>query len=1005
MDNGQLTMKETIKRLCLLTAILFGTAPLSIVNCQSSINNSLKNRLAAYFKNYTNADIYNNDPIRLTDVEVDTKSRTITLRANAGFAEQPFTRKTVTRIRQEVTRLLPPPYNTYRSIILANGTPIEELIPMAWSDTIAEHRVWGSIQYRGNAWVAPTSLPYDITQGLQGHHLSVWASHGSYYDTNKGSWQWQRPRLYCTSEDIFTQSFVVPFLIPMLERAGACVFSPRERDWQRHEVIVDNDLTTDEGLYQETSGTYEWQEAGIGFSRVQDVYFDGENPFTAGTSRRAEAQPRKREASKIVWQPRLPEDGRYAVYVSYTTLPTSVSDAEYIVRHRGIDTKFRVNQQMGGGTWVYLGTFDFAAGSSSDNCVLLTNQSNYRGTITADAVRFGGGMGNIARGDSIHAPLRSELPRYLECSRYYAQWAGMPYELYKNKEGVNDYAEDINTRSFMTNRLARGSVYLPGDSGLCVPIELSLAVHSDAGFRQDLSHIGTLGIYTSGINTSGDFTDSLLIQGLLPSLRSRLMSRDLCDIVMTQVDKDIRSSLGKWSRRQMYDRNYSETRVPQVPGMILETLSHQNFADLLRGHDPSFKMLLSRAIYKGILQYISTAHNRGQLVTQPLPVSNFSAILNEQGDSVHLSWSPTPDMNDASAYPTGYVVFTSEGEKGYDNGRKLYSPEVTLPVRRGTLTKYQVQAYNEGGSSMTSEELCVYSPLRPRHRLLIVNGFTRLAGPQPIDNDSLRGFDFNLDPGVVYQHSTSYCGRQQRSSKQGFNGRDTEALGYSGNELANMLIAGNTFDFPTQHARDFLMSDTTLSISSCSASALCARTKDDSPNCQIAKLSNCQLIDLILGAQRRDGYSMNAESALSPALCQVLSQYAQVGGSLLISGAYISEEADSTFTAQILHCTPAGSYVLADSTALLTGMNTQFSIYYEPNEERYSMRRLSIINPTADAFCSVASASQAACLAVAHQGTNHRTLTYGFPLECIRETETRRAIMGASLSFLLGSEK
>ena len=996
-------MEYSIKRLFLLLAVLFGTTPLSFIHCQPSVNKTIQNRLAPYFQNYTNTAFCSNDPIRLTDVEVDSQGRTIVLRANAGFAEQPFTRETVTRIRRDVTRLMPPPYNTYRIQILANGTPIEELIPLAWSDTIPEKRQWGSLEYKGNPWVSPMSLPYDITQGLWGRHFSVWPSHGSFYDTNKGVWKWQRPRLYCTTEDIFTQSFVIPFLIPMLENAGANIFVPRERDWQRHEVIVDNDINTPDGLYQETNGLLEWQEGSTGFSRLQDIYFDGENPFTAGTYRFADAQARKRQTSQIVWQPNLPQNGRYAVYVSYATLPTSVSDAEYTVRHQGIATKFRVNQQMGGGTWVYLGTFDFAAGSSTDNCVILTNQSNYRGVVTADAVRFGGGMGNIARGDSLHVPLRSEMPRYLEGSRYYAQWAGMPYELYKNKEGVNDYAEDINSRSLMTNRLARGSAYLPGDSGLCVPIELSLAIHSDAGFRQDTSHIGTLGIYTSGINTTGEFTDSLLIQGLMPSLRSRLMSRDLCDMVMTQVDTDIRTALGTWNRRQIYDRNYSETRMPQVPGMILETLSHQNFADLLRGHDPSFKMLLSRAIYKGLLQYTSAVHQCGTLVTQPLPVRDFSAIVSEKGDSVCLSWSPQYDVNDPSASPTGYIVYCSEGERGFDNGRRFYTSQITLPIRRGTLTRYKVRALNEGGVSMESEELCAYSSHQNRHSLLIVNGFTRLAGPQPIDNDSLRGFDFDQDPGVVYQHSTSYCGRQQCFDKKGYNSRDAAELGYSGSELEGMLMAGNTFDFPTQHASDFLLTDTTLCISSCSASALTQMVNEKWLNgkWQMVNGKCFDAIDLILGAQRQDGYSMNAVSAFPSALCQHLTQFTQGGGSLLVSGAYITEEIDPTFAAQTLHSTPAGLYALSDSTATLRGMNTQFSIYYEPNEERYSLRRLSMITPTSDAFCSVASTSQAASLAVAYQGPQYRTLTYGFPLECIRELETRRAVMAASLAFLL----
>ena len=51
----------------------------------------------------------------------------------------------------------------------------------------------------------------------------------------------QRPRLFCTTEDLFTQSFILPYVIPMLENAGANVYTPRERDTQKNEVIVDND--------------------------------------------------------------------------------------------------------------------------------------------------------------------------------------------------------------------------------------------------------------------------------------------------------------------------------------------------------------------------------------------------------------------------------------------------------------------------------------------------------------------------------------------------------------------------------------------------------------------------------------------------------------------------------------------------------------------------------------------------------------------------------------------
>lgn len=983
-------MEKTIKRLYSLAVALLVVAPWSATHCQTSVSQALKNRLSNYFTTYSAPTYTSNTPIRLDNVEVDEARRTVTLRANAGFAEQPFTGEVVTRIRHDVERLLPPPHNTYKVRILANGTPIEELIPLVWNDTIAALRRWGTIAHKGNPWVTPLSRPYEITHGLQGRHLALWASHGRYFDTAKGTWQWQRPRLYCTSEDIFTQSFVVPFLMPMLENAGAVVFTPRERDWQQEEVIVDNDIESNSGLYIEDNGNYEWENGGKGFCKLQDIYFDGEHPFEAGTCRKAEAQPRKRQASQIVWQPRLADDGPHAVYVSYATLPTSVSDAEYTIVHRGIRTKFRVNQQMGGSTWVYLGTFDFARGCSPDNCVTLSNQSNYRGVVTADAVRFGGGMGNVSRGDSLHAYTRSHLPRYLEGSRYYAQWAGMPHAVYKNKEGVNDYAEDINTRSLMTNRLARGSAFLPGDSGLCVPLELSLAIHSDAGYRPDSTLIGTLGIYTSGAyTTTSDRFEGLLAEGLLPSKRSRLMSRDLCDVVMTQVDEDIRQVYHNWNRRQMYDRNYSETRVPEIPSMILETLSHQNFADMLRGHDPTFKQLLSRAIYKGILRYTSAVHGRKGFIVQPLPVTDFSAELTAAADSVILSWSPQDDSSAPNASPTGYVIYTSKDQQGYDNGRVVYSSRVVLPINKGEYMRFQVRAFNEGGCSMPSEQLCVYAAPHERRRLLIVNGFTRLAGPQPVDNDSLRGFDFNLDPGVVYQHSASYCGRQTNLRKD-----IGDNFGQSGDELAGMLMAGNTFDFPLQHAADFLLADTALSIASCAASAF---EKED-------QARHVQAIDLILGAQRSDGYSLCAAPALPKGLCQRLQAFVGQGGSLLVSGAYISEEIDPDFSVSTLHCTPNGTLPLSDPNHSFTGMNTHFSIYNEPNEERYSVRRLSVFQPMSDAFCSVIDGSATHALAVACQGANYRTLTYGFPLECIREADTRRAIMAASLRFILNAE-
>ena len=47
----------------------------------------------------------------------------------------------------------------------------------------------------------------------------------------------------------------------MLENAGAVVFTPRERDWQRYEVIVDNNTCTKGSHYLEVEDKkYRWQD-------------------------------------------------------------------------------------------------------------------------------------------------------------------------------------------------------------------------------------------------------------------------------------------------------------------------------------------------------------------------------------------------------------------------------------------------------------------------------------------------------------------------------------------------------------------------------------------------------------------------------------------------------------------------------------------------------------------------------------------------------------------------
>ena len=634
------------------------------------IERNVKERLTDYFNQYTATAKISTPKLNSFDINYDRK--TIAIYASESFAYQPFRPETVENIYNQVKELLPGPVHYYQLTIYADGKPIEDLVPNFYRNKKKDkERLSLNVDYKGAPWVKNTSRPNEISRGLQDRHIAIWQSHGNYFKNDKNEWGWQRPRLFCTTEDMFTQSFVLPYVIPMLENAGAIVYTPRERDTQKNEIIVDND-TPNASLYLEMGGKkINWANAPVkGFAQKKTIYKDGENPFTDGTCRFIPTERKKKKNKDQVfaeWVPTLPATGKYAVYVSYQTLPNSVSDAKYLVFHNGGVTEFKVNQKIGGGTWVYLGTFEFDKGSNDYGMVVLSNESSEHGVVCADAVRFGGGMGNIARGGKI-----SGLPRYLEGARYSAQWAGMPYEVYAGRKGENDYTDDINTRSNVINYLSGSSVYNPQQSGLGVPLEMTMALHSDAGCSKTDELIGSLGIYTTDFNN-----------GKLNAGTDRYASRDLADILLTQIQKDIYSSYSlPWTRRSMWNRNYSETRLPATPSTIIELLSHQNFADMQLGHDPNFKFTVGRAIYKGILQFITNQHDK-EYIVQPLPVSNFAIQFGKKKNTLELSWKGEDDPQEPTARPREYIVYTRIGYGGFDNGTLVSKTSHTVKIEPG----------------------------------------------------------------------------------------------------------------------------------------------------------------------------------------------------------------------------------------------------------------------------------------------------------------------------------
>lgn len=943
----------------------------------------LKERIAQYVTTYERVGMHINKP-KFDACVLDDSARVLTVMCSGGFEEQCFDNATVQRIYADIRRLLPDTLADYRLQVVTDGHAIEQLIPIALrtnpndprSSAIDRSRVWPQA-YEGEPWVRNISRPFTAEKGLEGKHLAVCQSHGIFFDTNRGTWRWQRPRLFCTTEDLFTQTLVVPYLIPMLENAGAVVYTARERDWQSHEVIIDNDHPQQQGVYIEKAKTRERTEtwhttSANGFAHIRETYIAGQNPFHDGTARYVPTVTNSGRASVAEWKPDIPADGRYAVYVSYQSLPTSVTDAHYTVYHRGGMTEFAVNQTMGGSTWVYLGTFDFAAGVHDDGKVTLSNESAYRGVVTADAVRFGGGMGNIARGLSDEGGRTSGMPRWAEAARYSAQWAGMPDSVYDYFEHEDDYKSDILSRPRVANELAGSSLYVPRQTGRGVPLELSLAFHSDAGFKADDSRVGSLSICTT------HHDDGLTDAGI-----SRYASRDLADMLLANLYTDLAHY--RWPVRRIYNRNYGETRVPAMPGVILESLSHQNFADMQMGYDPQFKFDFCRSVYKTVVKYEAAMHQRAYVI-QPLPVTDFSVTLDEECCDALLTWQPVIDVLEPTARPTHYVVYVRRDDESFDNGTVVRGTSCTVPLFPDHIYSFRVCALNAGGQSFPSETLSACVSSQNQGTVLIVNAFTRLSGPSSFNTATEQGFDLFRDPGVPYGAFAGFCGAQLVFTKSTMGSETSSGLGYSGSELEGQVVMGNTFDYPYLHGCGIKRAGC-HSFTSCSVSAFLkanSGTQSSSP----LRAARYAMLDVICGVQKGQDERLHA----------VLSHYTEAGGRLLVSGANVAQYGFDR-EGVLLHTRFAGT--VNDSAAVTTihGSGLQFGVQRRLNSQCYAVPSPDIVEPMSGAFAMLAYANGTSA-AVAYDGRDHKTVTLGFPLESVADREQRDNLMSAIVRFL-----
>ncbi len=938
---------------------------------------------------------------RVDSVVIDSTARIVEIRFSDHLSYLPYRTENVQETYRAVQEYFKEHAHDFSLKLVTLNVELHELIPNYFRPD--------STQYDRSRLPKPTvdvpqqivrnvSRPFQPTRGLQNRHIGLWHSHGWYYNNQLDRWEWQRPRLFLSVEDLIPASFVLPYLIPMLEKAGATVFVPRERDVQVQEVIVDNDSVAT-GYTEVGSIAAKWiQGEASAFSIGTPPYEAGINPFRQGTHRISRTAPTA--TAFAGWIPTIPRTGSYAVYISYVASDTNAADAQYIVRHLGGVTEVRVNQRIGGNTWIYLGTFKFREGrNAAEGSVVLSNGSATQGAfVSADAVRFGGGMGVIARGGRT-----SGRPKFVEGSRYWLHFAGMPDTLvFSLNNERNDYRDDYQGRAEYLNFL-RGAPSGPNkkrDVGLGIPIDLSLAFHTDAGITNNDTTVGTLSIYS--------IPDA---QGarVFPDSMSRLANRDLADLIQTQIVDDLRATYDPtWSRRQLRNADYSEAVRPNMPSVLLELLSHQNFLDMKFVLDPRFRFDVARSIYKGMLRFLSVQH-RVPYVVQPLAVTHLRAELDTTG-GILLRWKPQEDPLEPSARPTNYVIYTRVEDGGFDNGRLVDTAAIRIEgLKPNTIYSFQVTAVNEGGESFPSEILAVCWNPASKRPLLIINGFDRISGPGTVEEGEFQGFLSWLDRGVPDRFEIGLTGEQfdfYRSSA--FRTNDSPGHGASFSDTEGKIIAGNSFDYPYLHGvslRAHGFSFTSVS--------------DEAVSDSLVSISDYPFVDLILGKEKETHWPKPFADSLRGvpfrafpiSLQRQLAAYLDQGGKLFVSGAYVGSElfrkGDSTdiaFAQNLLRFSWATSH--ASRTGLVRSTRDSFfpradTVRFNTtvDESFYLVESPDAIVPANGSVQLMRYVENEFGAAVGYR-KEYGVVTFGFPFESILQTGQRTVLMGAVLRFL-----
>jgi len=524
---------------------------------------------------------------------------------------------------------------------------------------------------------------------LTGKAVYLSQCHGWIWSETLSRFATQRPNVFDTVEDFHNPEALNQFLAPYLENAGAATFTVKERDLNPNMAIADND---GEGYAESGTG---FVDGPAGFEE-QALWPYGNAPFDAVTTRRFPADG----GGVATWIPDVPEDGLYGVYVAWDSDPSHAKDAHYRITHDGgvIDRTF--DQTVHGSTWQYLETLWLRAGVESLKVELIADSAESGKFLNADAVRVGGGMGDVARHDET-----TERPRWESGAIQYTQYNGAPksvYDPYSDGDGSDPTAR--SRWAAWEHPTGEDALYLSWHSNACGTGD-SCTARGTVTYIYDAT-------CAAGAPVSGSYDLAYDVNDELVQAFRALWEPD-------------------WEQRGGDDGVASDcfaevnpSHNPEMPAALVELAFHNNATDASYLKHPKFRRDAARAMYRGIVRYFA---ERDSVTPHYLPEPPTAvAIAHNATGRLRVSWEAGP-----SGFPYGdaaesYLVQTSLDGRAWDNGVPATGTAAVLDTAPGETVYVQVVAVNEGGTSFPSEAVGARRSPSGTTPVLVVSAFDRL---------------------------------------------------------------------------------------------------------------------------------------------------------------------------------------------------------------------------------------------------------------------------------------